>query len=109
MADLEQIKKDIIHARAWARKYFKQHGPDGILDPPTFKVNVGARPDEIIVWPRIHGRTMQPGVRYRLCWKSDGLYWKGYHPFHKDKTWLLKITQEIAKEHADSYVRQRQS
>lgn len=90
-SNINQIKKDILLARNWAREHFNAHGPDGILDPPAFKVNIGARPDEIIVWPRSYGRTMQPSIRYRLCWKNDGLYWKGHNPFHKDKTWWLKV------------------
>lgn len=79
--DIEQVKKDIIHARKWARKYFNvEQKEDHVLALPTFDIEY-PEPDKIQVWPRSYGKRLEPSFTYTLTWIGKSLVWRTRNPF----------------------------
>jgi len=71
---------DVRRAVAWARTHFNVGGPDTMLDPPTFDMEING--NEITVWPKLYGRRIAAklGITYQLCREGNQLCWKGANP-----------------------------
>ena len=87
--DVERIRADIKHARAWAREHFNadQEGST-LLDPPCFDVEF---PDvhKMTVWPRFMGMRINPSAKYIIVYKEGRVGWmlKGFFS-GKSAAWL---------------------
>ena len=95
--DLQQIQVDIARARTWAKRHFNAYVDEEttpsnpFFAKPTFDVSF-PEPDIMQVWPITFEQPMIVATaEYRLCWKPDGLYWKGGLCLRPDITNELKV------------------
>lgn len=91
--DLEQIKKDIERARAWAERHFNVGGSSTLLDPPACEIDY-PEPDQMVVFPVLYGERLGLGVRYRLKWQYGSVGWEGYHILTEKPICWLEILRE---------------